>query len=299
MYDEQPFCQGLTERRRTTVRFLGQQSEVTIDDTWPQAGEMRSLWKGITEFWTDDMPEDATWNPLFRNHMTQNAVAMFPSPPNPVISIEHGYRDSRSSAVPHPENAEEKGRRVVLVMSELSNVYSAHHYESSGATESRDAATEAADPSCQRQDTSEGMSTPPGQALGKWHGKGKYMSAVRGHHQRQGRDRWNQQIGPEVTGDRRGETASQQDGRRTYRAGSAAGRGRRSQEVAGRGPCGSPSSPEQSNRSRFPGGTCNRGDGTDKETFGGELGASQSMRAGQKRRLLGDIRRTRAMWKRW
>ena len=39
------FLSGLTERRRTT----GQQSEVTIDDTW-----------GITEFWTDDMPQDKT-----------------------------------------------------------------------------------------------------------------------------------------------------------------------------------------------------------------------------------------------
>ena len=132
MHDEQPFCQSLTERRRTTVRFLGQQSEVTIDDTCPQAGEMRNLWKGITEFWTDDMPQDATWrpnrhhsniNPLFRNHVTQNAVGMFPPPPNPVISIEHGYRDSRLSAVPHTEDAEEKGRRVVLEVSELSNVY--------------------------------------------------------------------------------------------------------------------------------------------------------------------------------
>ena len=27
------FCQDFTERRRTTVRFLGQQSEMTIDDT--------------------------------------------------------------------------------------------------------------------------------------------------------------------------------------------------------------------------------------------------------------------------
>ena len=123
MHDEQPFCQGLTERRRTTVRFLGQQSEVTIDDTWPQAGEMRNLWKGITEFGTDDTPQDATWRPnrhhshilpLFRNHVTQNAVAMFPPPPSPVISVEHGYRDSRLSAVPHTENAEEKRRRVVL-----------------------------------------------------------------------------------------------------------------------------------------------------------------------------------------
>ena len=89
-HDEQPFCQGLTERRRTTVRFLGQQNEVTIDDTWPQEGEMRKLWQGRTEFGTDDMPEDTTWRPnrhhssiipLFRNHVTQNAVAMFPPPP--------------------------------------------------------------------------------------------------------------------------------------------------------------------------------------------------------------------------
>ena len=60
MHDEQPFCQDLTERRRTTVRFLGQQSEMTIDDTWPQKGEMRSLWKGITEFLTRGMPQDDT-----------------------------------------------------------------------------------------------------------------------------------------------------------------------------------------------------------------------------------------------
>ena len=90
MHDEQPFCQDLTECRRTTVRFLGQQSEVTIDDTWPQAGEMRSLWKGITELWTDDMPQDATLRPnrhrsniipLFRNHVTRNEVVLFPPPP--------------------------------------------------------------------------------------------------------------------------------------------------------------------------------------------------------------------------
>ena len=209
MHDEQPFCSNLTERRRTTVRFLGHRSEVTIDDTWPQAGEMRNLWKGITEFWTDDMSQDATWRPnrhhsniiqLFRNHVTQNAVAMFPPPPSPVISIEHGYRDSRLSAVPHTENVEEKRRRVVLGTSELSNVYSSHHHEPSGTTESQDAAAEAADKNCQRQDTSKGMSTPPGQALGKWHGKGEYVSAVRGHHKRQGRDHWNQLINIIPTG---------------------------------------------------------------------------------------------------
>ena len=251
MHDEQPFCR-LIERRRTTVRFLGQQSEVTIDDTWSRVGEMRSLRKGITEFWTDDMPQDDTWRPnrhhsnilpLFRNHLTQNAVAMFPPPPNPVISTEHGCRDSRLPAVPHTEDAEEKERRVVLGMSELSNVYSSHHHDTSpplplppplppssppAPTESQDAATEAADPSSQRQDPNEGMSTPPGQALGKWHRKGKYVSAVRGHHQRQGRDHWNQQVGPEETGDRRGETSPQQGGGGTVGAGCGAGRGRRS-----------------------------------------------------------------------
>ena len=84
VHDEHPFCQDLTERRRTTVRFSGQESEMTIDDTWPQAGEMRSLWKGTTEFWTNDMPQDNSWEPnrhnssifaLFRNHLTRNAVA--------------------------------------------------------------------------------------------------------------------------------------------------------------------------------------------------------------------------------
>ena len=184
-------------------------------------------------------------------------------------------------------------------MSELSNVYSSHHHDSSGTTESQDAAAEAADPSSQRQDTSEGMSTPPGQALGKWHGKGKYVSAVRGHHQRQRREHWNRQVDPEETGDRRGEASFQPDGGGTHRAGSGAGRGRRSQEVAGRGPCGGPSSPEQSNRSSFPGGAGNGGDGTDQETVGGELGTSRSMKTGQKKRLLGGIRETKALCERW
>ena len=170
MHDEQPFLQDLTERRRTTVRFLGQESEVTIDDTWPRVGEMRSFRKGTTEFWTTDMPQDDTWRPnrhhsnilpLFRNHLSRTAVAMFPLLPNPVASIEHECRDSRLPAVPHTEDAEEKGRRVVLGMSELSNVYSSHH-DPSSARESQDAAAEAADPRSQRQDTSEGMLTPPG-----------------------------------------------------------------------------------------------------------------------------------------
>ena len=64
------------------------------------------------------------------------------------------------------------------------------------------------------------MSTPPAQNLGKWHGKGKYVLIVRGHHQRQWRDHWNQQVDPEETGDRRGEASFQPDGGGTHRAGS-------------------------------------------------------------------------------
>ena len=37
----------------------------------------------------------------------------------------------------------------------------------------------------------------------------------------------------------------------------------------------------------------------DQETVGGELGTSRSMRTGQKKRLLGGIMKTKAMWERW
>ena len=93
----------------------------------------------------------------------------------------------------HTENAEEEGGHVVLGLPELSNVYSTYHDDSSGATESQDAATEAAGSSSQRQDPGEGMSPSVGQSLGKWYGKGKYVPAVWSHHQRQGRNHRNQQ----------------------------------------------------------------------------------------------------------
>ena len=76
---------------------------------------------------------------------------MFPPPPNPVVSTEHGRRDSRLPAVPHTEDAEEKGRRVVLGMSELSNQRVQLPPRPSGTTESQDAAAEAADPSSPEQ----------------------------------------------------------------------------------------------------------------------------------------------------
>ena len=167
------------------------QSEMTIDDTWPRTGEMRSLWMRTTEFWTSDMPQDDTWqpnrhhsniSPLVRNHLTRKAVDMFLLPLDLVASTEQECRDSHLPAVPHTEHAEEKRRRVVLGVPELSKVYSTYHDEPSGDTESQDAATKAANPSSQRQDRSEGLSPLSWARPGKWQGKGKYVSAVWSHH---------------------------------------------------------------------------------------------------------------------
>ena len=48
---------------------------------------------------------------------------MFPLPLNLVASTGHGCRDSHLPVVPYTDDAEEKRRRVVLGMPELSNVY--------------------------------------------------------------------------------------------------------------------------------------------------------------------------------
>ena len=157
------------------------------------------------------MPQDDTWKPnrrhshiiqLFRNHFTRTAVAMPHSLVDTVAQSEHERRDSHLSVVSHTKDAEEKGRRVVLGLPEIPNVYSTHHGDSSCATEPQDAAVEAANPGCQRQDSSEGMPSPSGQALGQWHVKGKHVPTVWGNYQRQGRDHWDQQGDPTATAKR-------------------------------------------------------------------------------------------------
>ena len=102
---------------------------------------------------------------------------------------------------------------------ELSNVCSTHHGDPSCATERQDAAVGAANPACQRQDSSEGRPTPSGQALGHWHGKGKHVPTVWSHYQQQGRDHWDQQIGPEEIGERRGDASLQPEVGGTHRTG--------------------------------------------------------------------------------
>ena len=79
----------------------GQQSEMKIDDTWPQKGEMRIFWNSTTEIWTKDLSKDDTWQPnehtsqqhfFFAFYLTRNAVAMFPLILNLVASTEHECR---------------------------------------------------------------------------------------------------------------------------------------------------------------------------------------------------------------
>ena len=111
-------------------------------------------------------------------------------------------------------------------------------------------------------------------SLGRMTRERKYVPAVWSHHQRQGRNHRNQQVHTAEIGVQRGEAPFQPEGGGTHRTGSGAGRGRRSQEVAGRGPFGSTSSPEQSNRSSIPSGTGHGENVPHHETVGGELGAS-------------------------
>ena len=59
------------------------------------------------------------------------------------------------------------------------------------------------------------------------------------------------------------------------------------------------SDPEQSSRNSIPTGTGDGKDVPDHETVGTELGASRSMKTSQKKRLLGGIKKTKALWEKW
>ena len=75
---------------------------------------MRSHCKGTTEFWTNDMPQDDTWEPTDITVTYSRSFAVsFPLPQNTVTSTEHECRDPHLPAEPHTENAEEEGRCVV------------------------------------------------------------------------------------------------------------------------------------------------------------------------------------------
>ena len=96
-------------------------------------------------------------------------------------------------------------------------------------------------------------------------------------------------------GVRRGEATLQPEDGGTHRTGSIARRWQLRQRVAERGPFGGTICPEQRDR--------NSGDGEDvpdHEPVEGELGASRSMKTGQKKkRLLGGIKKTKTLREKW
>ena len=187
---------------------------------------------------------------------------------------------------------------MFLGLSELSNVYSTHHDDPSDATESQDAATDAANPGHQRQDSSEGMSPPSCQALGQMVQERETRASCAGPSSTTRgaiiSDKGeitgtNKSIQRKlVTDEEKHHSSWMVEGRTEL----GAGRGRRSQEVAGRGPCGSPSSPEQSNRSSIPRGAM-------EEWHASRNCWRQTRNQPVNKDRLGGIKRTKAMWERW
>ena len=176
---------------------------------------------------------------------------MFPLLQNPVASTEHECRDPHLPAVSHTENAGEEGRGVVLGLPKFFSVYSNHHDDCSGGTESR----------------------------------------------RQGRNHGSQQVHTAGVGVRRGgERHSSQNMEGHTELGLLQDRrGQLNQEVAERGSIGGTICPEQSCRNSIPTGTGDGEDVPDHETVGGEIGANWSMKTGQKKRLLGGIKKTKTL----
>ena len=175
-------------------------------------------------------------------------------------------------------------------------MYSTNHDDSSSATESQDAATGAAGSSSQRQDPGEGMSPPVGQALGKWYGKGKHVPAIINDK-------------GEITGTSKSiqrKLVSNEEKRHS------------SQKVEGRTELDLvqdevdeakrllkeahvevQAAQNKVTEAAFRVGQSDEGNVPDQETVGGELGTSRSMKLGLRKRLLGGIKKTKAMWERW
>ena len=114
------------------------------------------------------------------------------------------------------------------------------------------------------------------------------------------RDHWNQQVGPEETGDRRGEASFQLDGGGTRReldlVQDEVDEAKRLLEEAH---VEVQAAQNKVTEAAFWVGQAMEEMARIKKLVGGELGTSLSMRTGQKKRLLGGIKRTKAMWERW
>ena len=178
---------------------------------------------------------------------------------------------------------------MFLGLPELSNVYSTHHDDSSSATETQDAVTEAAGSSSQRQDPGEGMSPPVGQALGKWYREGKYVPAVWSHHQRQGRNHGNQQVHEEKR-----HSSQKVEGRTELDLVQVevdeAKRLLEGDHVEVQ------AAQNKATEAAFRLGQAMEEMAQIGKLLGGESGAIRARKMGQKKRLLVGIKRTRTMW---
>ena len=128
----------------------------------------------------------------------------------------------------------------------------------------------------------EGMSPPVGQALGKWYGKGKYVPAIINDK-------------GEITGTSKStqrKLVSNEEKRHS------------SQKVEGRTELDLVQDEVDEAKRLLKeahvevSGSSDEGNVPDQETVGGELGTSRSMKLGLRKRLLGGIKKTKAMWER-
>ena len=201
----------------------------------------------------------------------------------------HECRDSHLPAVPHTKDAEEKGRTRGFGVCQNFPTCTAPTTTTPPAPQNlKTLLLKQQTQAVNDRIPAKGCRRLLVRAPGKWHGKGKYVSAVRGHHQRQGRDHWNQQVDQEEIGDT---TREKRHSSRTVEGRTEldlvqdeVDEARRLREEAHEEAA---SSREQSDRSSIPSGTSDGGNVVDQETVGGELGASRSMRTSQKKHLLG------------
>ena len=170
-------------------------------------------------------------------------------PLNLVASTEHECRDLHLPAVPNTEDAARRKGDAWFWGCQNYSTCTAPTTTTPSVPQNlktllltQQTQTEQFTTGSQRRDVATNWSNP-----GKWHGKGNFVSSVWSHHQRQGRDHWNQQVDPKEIGDRREEASSQPDGGGTHRTGHGAGRGRRSQEISGGSPLGTASKAAQNN----------------------------------------------------
>ena len=193
---------------------------------------------------------------------------------------------------------------MFLGLPELSNVYGTHHDDSSGATESQDAATEAAGSSSQRQDPGEGMPPPIGQALSTWYGNTRLVVLEVTAREREIRVSC---VEPSSTTRARSlEPAA--DERKLHSNWTVKGRTKldlvkdevdEAKRLLEEAHVEVQAAQNEVTEAAFRVGQAMEEMAQIRKPLEGESGANRSMKIGQKKRLLGGIKKTKATWERW